>query len=98
MLLGKILGAKHLTQPYGAGCAKAEKGKRKVIALKIQQDSSDFFLRKGIFHSQSSGNFSHQENCKSPSEICSYLQRNEELFSAVSKLGSNNSVDFNSEV
>lgn len=44
VLLGKILGAKHLTQSYGAGCAKAGKAKEKNIALKIQHDSSDFFF------------------------------------------------------
>lgn len=39
------------------------------------------FLRKGIFHCKISGNFSPRENCKSYSEICPYLQRNEGLYS-----------------
>lgn len=98
VLLGKILGAKHLTQPYGAGCAKAGKAKEKIIALKIQQDSSDVLLRKGIFHCMISGNFSHWENCKSHSEICPYLQWNEGLVSTAGKLGGNNSVDLNNEI
>lgn len=45
-----------------------------------------------------SPNFSQQENRKYHSEICPDLQRNEGLFSIANKFGSNNSVDFNSEI
>lgn len=75
------------------------KAKEKVVALKIQQDYSKFFLRKKNKNNcMVSPNFSQQENCKHHSEICPDLQRNEGLFSIASKFGSNNSVDFNSEI
>lgn len=55
-----------------------------------------FVEEKGIFYCKVSGNFSPRETCKSHSEICHYLWRDEESLCTASKFANNSSVDFNS--